>query len=65
MLDADLDLVWTEGYVAGHAVQPLTNNPYHHEPRRWNLWTTGWRDGRTDELRERLRSRRHGRAANA
>ncbi len=58
MVDADLDLAWTEGYVAGYAVRPLTGNPYHHKSRQSNLWATGWREGRTDELQERVRSRR-------
>ena len=61
MDDADLGLAWTEGYVAGYAVRPRSGNPYSHQPRQSNLWTTGWREGRTDELQERLRSRRrHG-----
>ncbi len=50
MLDVSLDSAWTEGYVAGFTVQPLMANPYNHDAERSDVWITGWRLGRADEL---------------
>ncbi len=57
MQDDDSDLPWTEGYVAGYGVQPLKDNPYHYDARLSDIWVTGWRAGRVDDLGERRRSR--------
>ena len=57
MLDEDSDLPWTEGYVAGYGMRPMRANPYRYDPRLSDLWVTGWRVGRADDIRERRRSR--------